>query len=95
MSFLSPIPNIIIVLIVFGIPIALVAILFVIYGTSIHSWFKESTARVHRRFFCKVKQVDVEVDFSPSVFTREFRDVKRCSAFKDEKISCEKECLKD
>ena len=95
MAFFGSLPNLVIVLIVFGIPFVLIGILLSIFGTSLLAWVRESRARIHRRFFCPVKKMDVEVDFTPSVFASEPHDVKQCSAFGKEKISCEKKCLHD
>ncbi len=93
MAFIPFIPNGLIVLVVFGIPFALVGIIALIIGTSIISWIKESTTRVHQHFFCSTRKMDVDVDFRPEVFSSDYRDVESCSAFGDGPVTCEKDCL--
>jgi hypothetical protein len=90
---LASISGFLIVLVVFGIPFFLIACIISVYGTSLAGWIKDSSLRVHRRFFCTEKGLDVEVDFRPSVFSSDFRDVADCSAFEDGRPTCGKDCL--
>jgi hypothetical protein len=90
---LSTVSSFLIVLVVFGIPFFLVVCIVSAYGASVVGWIKESSLRVHRRFFCTVKERNVEVDFSPNVFSPDFRDVTDCSAFEDGRPTCGKDCL--
>lgn len=93
MGFFSSIPNVLIVVIVFGFPFVLVGILAAIFGTSLVAWAKESTLRVNRRIICATKQSEFDVQFQPYQFSKDFRDVKRCSAFGDGPVTCGKDCL--
>ncbi len=90
---LSSIPGSLIVLIVFGIPLVLAVTLLTAFGSSLAAWVRECSMRVRRRFFCDVRQLDVDVEFHPNVFSAGFRDVSSCSAFKKGRPECDKDCL--
>ncbi len=93
MALLWSIPRYLLVLIVFGIPFVLVGFIALVFSSSIVAWFREGSARVRRHFYCESKQMEVDVDFLPRVFSPAPRDVKHCSAFPKGPITCGKSCL--